>query len=74
MITINSFPLVSNASHFDKLNSGTFITEWKEGAIRCQEILQSEAAFKAVADKLVDVAIYYNFDGWLINIENPIQV
>ncbi|PIK34400.1 putative cytosolic endo-beta-N-acetylglucosaminidase isoform X1 [Apostichopus japonicus] len=51
----------------------TFITEWKDGAIRCREIFQSEAAFKAVADKLVDVAICYNFDGWLINIENPIQ-
>ncbi|PIK50289.1 putative cytosolic endo-beta-N-acetylglucosaminidase isoform X1 [Apostichopus japonicus] len=64
----------TNAAHTNGVSMlGTFITEWKEGAIRCQEIFQSEAAFKAVADKLVDVAIYYNFDGWLINIENPIQ-
>lgn len=34
----------------------------------------SEAACKRFADKLVEIAKYYNFEGWLINIENPIPV
>lgn len=64
----------TNAAHRNGVSMlGTVITEWKEGAARCQEIFKSEAAFKTVADKLVQIAIYYNFEGWLINIENPIK-
>ena len=50
------------------------ITEWNDGAERCKQVFASESAYKTFADKLVAVAKYYKFDGWLINIENPIAV
>lgn len=33
-----------------------------------------EESYRAVADKLVQISQYYGFDGWLINIENPLRV
>lgn len=53
---------------------GTLITEWDDGAQRCSEFLEDEHSYKAFANQLVDITEYYHFDGWLINIENPIQV
>lgn len=53
---------------------GTVITEWKDGAILCSNLFSNEAAVDAAVDKLIQLAVYYKFDGWLINIENPIQV
>ncbi|XP_062601437.1 cytosolic endo-beta-N-acetylglucosaminidase-like [Saccostrea cucullata] len=52
---------------------GTFITEWDDGKLRSQKLLESEESFKRIANKLVEITKYYNFDGWLINIENVIQ-
>lgn len=54
--------------------SGTFITEWKEGAAVCEAFLKDEESYRAVADKLVQISHYYGFDGWLINIENKLSV
>ena len=53
---------------------GTFITEWDNGSVICSDILQSVESYKRFAKQLVDIACYYNFDGWLVNIENPIAV
>ena len=53
---------------------GTFITEWKEGARYCSSILDNVESYQHFAKQLVDIACYYNFDGWLINIENEIIV
>jgi mannosyl-glycoprotein endo-beta-N-acetylglucosaminidase len=50
------------------------ITEWEDGASRCAEIFKDQLSYRQVADQLVLIAKYYAFDGWLINIENPIQV
>ncbi|KAK3091343.1 hypothetical protein FSP39_019132 [Pinctada imbricata] len=64
----------TNAAHRNGVQMlGTVITEWQEGLQRCKTFLESESAYKAVGDKLVSIATYYKFDGWLINIENPIQ-
>ncbi|XP_070581186.1 cytosolic endo-beta-N-acetylglucosaminidase-like isoform X2 [Ptychodera flava] len=52
---------------------GTLITEWDDGKERCQQFLKDEASYKTLADKLVEITKYYNFDGWLINIENKIE-
>lgn len=66
-------PCWTDAAHKNgTLMLGTVITEWHDGKRRCEEIFQSESAYKTFADKLVEVTKYYNFDGWLINIENPI--
>ena len=54
--------------------SGTVITEWDDGKRHCEAILESEETYKRFANILVQIADYYGFDGWLINIENVIKV
>eukprot|EP00668_Euglena_longa_P014756 GGOE01018775.1.p1 GENE.GGOE01018775.1~~GGOE01018775.1.p1 ORF type:complete len:728 (-),score=136.24 GGOE01018775.1:200-2383(-) len=49
---------------------GTFITEWDKGAAECVALLSSLDRCLWYGEKLVEVALYYGFDGWLINIEN----
>jgi len=56
------------------LCAGTFITEWEAGKQMCAEFLKSEPEWHAVADLLVAIAVHYSFDGWLLNIENSLQV
>lgn len=48
---------------------GTFITEWDEG--KHDNILLCEN-FEKVSEKLIDIAKFYNFDGWFINIESDL--
>ncbi|EDO36828.1 predicted protein, partial [Nematostella vectensis] len=68
-------PCWTNAAHTNSVPVlGTIITEWDDGAARCCEFLENEHSVHALADQLVKMADYYNFDGWLVNIENPIQV
>ncbi|XP_067860277.1 cytosolic endo-beta-N-acetylglucosaminidase isoform X2 [Heptranchias perlo] len=52
---------------------GTFITEWKDGATICEAFLEKEETFRAMADKLVLIAQCFQFDGWLVNIENELS-
>eukprot|EP00123_Amoebidium_parasiticum_P006946 comp17765_c0_seq1/m.17793 comp17765_c0_seq1/g.17793 ORF comp17765_c0_seq1/g.17793 comp17765_c0_seq1/m.17793 type:complete len:787 (-) comp17765_c0_seq1:308-2668(-) len=51
---------------------GTIITEWEHGAHLCREFLHLKSTYEEFADRLVEMAHEYMFDGWLINIENPI--
>ena len=37
-------------------------------------LLSDEAKVALFAQQLVALADYYGFDGWLVNIENPIHV
>ena len=68
-------PCWTNAAHTHAVPVlGTLITEWDDGAKRCSKILEDKATYKHFANQLVDIAEYYKFDGWLVNIENPIQV
>ncbi|CAK8690478.1 unnamed protein product [Clavelina lepadiformis] len=63
-----------NAAHKNGVTIlGTFITEGEDGFLRCKYMLSSTVIWKATADKLIEVATYYGFDGWLINIENEIN-
>nr|CAB3242571.1 cytosolic endo-beta-N-acetylglucosaminidase-like [Phallusia mammillata] len=63
-----------NAGHRNGVTVlGTFITEWTEGAKRCREFLSCEALWKATANRLVDIAKFYGFDGWLLNFECAIE-
>ena len=54
--------------------AGTVITEWDAGKELCAEFLNSEAESRAFADQLVAIAAHCGFDGWLLNIENSLQV
>ena len=51
---------------------GTVITEHEAGAKVCAEVLASRQDAEEFADKLVQIASYYGFDGWLLNIENSL--
>ncbi|CAN0054085.1 unnamed protein product, partial [Choristocarpus tenellus] len=53
---------------------GTFITEWEEGHAECSKLLCSEETIFAGAERMALIAIDYGFDGWLVNIENPLDV
>lgn len=62
-----------NAAHENNCRMlGTFITEWNEGKEICEKILVSDEMIDLVVDKLVDITLFFKFDGWLINIENVI--
>ena len=56
------------------LSLGTVITEWQDGVKLCSVLLRDEATAVMFAEQLISIAEYYGFDGWLINIENPIHV
>ncbi|KAF9912452.1 hypothetical protein EC991_010539 [Linnemannia zychae] len=65
---------------------GTIITEWLPGILENDEMVSGPGQMladengndtvdrrwfsKTYADKLVDLAVYYKFDGWFINIES----
>ena len=53
---------------------GTFITEWDEGARKCAQIFESPQTAIIAAQILTDIAKCYCFDGWLINIENKLDL
>lgn len=54
--------------------SGTFITEFKEGKVICDQLLESDSTVDRVVDALALLMKSFRFDGYLLNIENPIQV
>lgn len=66
-----------NAAHKNGVQVlGTIITEeWAEtgGIIDIFENAQDLTLLDQIAKKLVDVAIQYQFDGWLINIESKLK-
>ena len=53
---------------------GTLITEWEQGAEFCVRLFGSAAAAEATAAALAGVAAHFGFDGWLINIENAVDM
>ncbi|XP_055328194.1 cytosolic endo-beta-N-acetylglucosaminidase-like [Paramacrobiotus metropolitanus] len=63
-----------NAAHKNGVSVfGTFITEWDDGKAIWQRLLNDENLLTRVASLLVQIADYYGFEGWLINIENSIE-
>ncbi len=51
---------------------GTFITEHESGSLLCELLLWTEQSAEAAAMQLAQIAAYYGFDGWFLNIENPV--
>ncbi|KNC82327.1 hypothetical protein SARC_05391 [Sphaeroforma arctica JP610] len=52
---------------------GTFITEWEKGWEICASVLCTREGAKDLAVALATACVKYGFDGWLINIENPLE-
>lgn len=73
MVTIPPAVWTNSAHRHGVLMLGTFITEWTEGKKICEDFLTEEESYRAVADRLVQIAHCYGFDGWLINIENTLS-
>ena len=68
-------PCWTNAAHTHGVPVlGTLITESDDGVTRCSKFLEDTTSWETLVNQLVDIAEYYGFDGWLLNIENPIQV
>lgn len=53
---------------------GTFITEWDAGTTACGRLFASEAAAERCAYQLAAIAAWHGFEGWLINIENELEL
>jgi mannosyl-glycoprotein endo-beta-N-acetylglucosaminidase len=67
-------PTWTNAAHRNGvLSMGTFITEWQDGAKICHRLFSDEKLVETLVHQMVSMAVYYQFDGWLVNIENPIN-
>jgi len=49
---------------------GTFITEWEEGEKENEKLLQMPEFY---IEKLVDLMLYYGFDGYLLNFESGVK-
>lgn len=65
----------TNAAHSNGvLSMGTIITEWEDGTQTCNHLLSSVDNVEKFVDQCVSLANYYQFDGWLVNIENSLQV
>lgn len=54
--------------------AGTFITEWDDGFEKCSLLLSDINLIERFVDQMVNIAAHHSMDGWLINIENKIQV
>ena len=68
-ITIPPISWINLCHRFGIKCYGTIITEWEEGKKLCSGIFQN---IDNCVDKLVEIQRHFNFDGWLLNIENPI--
>ena len=56
------------------LCAGTVITEWDDGAAVWSTVLSSRDTIQQLVSNLVAICKYHDFDGWLVNIENKIEV
>ena len=53
---------------------GTLITEWDDGKAIWKALTSDETLLERAASQLVEIANHHNFDGWLVNVENSIEV
>ncbi|XP_065218337.1 cytosolic endo-beta-N-acetylglucosaminidase [Planococcus citri] len=63
-----------NAAHFHGVEIlGTVITEFNEGKKIWDQLLTNDDMMESFISKLVSICKHYNFDGYLMNIENSID-
>ncbi|KAL3274569.1 hypothetical protein HHI36_015950 [Cryptolaemus montrouzieri] len=64
----------TNVSHRNGVKIlGTVITEFKEGEKICNEIFRDIPTMQSFARHLAKIVEIYKIDGWLLNIENPME-
>ena len=52
---------------------GTLITEGDDGVAICKGLFSSLENVEISVQQMVNIASFYKFEGWLINIENEID-
>lgn len=52
---------------------GTIITEWEAGSAIMDQLLSHPDKMDAFVEKCGRIAEYHGFQGWLLNIENPVE-
>jgi mannosyl-glycoprotein endo-beta-N-acetylglucosaminidase len=63
-----------NAAHCNGVRIlGCFITEFNQGEAIWDELVSSKDLLDRVIDVLVDITVFFGFDGWLLNIENAVE-
>ncbi|XP_074602129.1 cytosolic endo-beta-N-acetylglucosaminidase [Brevipalpus obovatus] len=63
-----------NAAHTNGVPIlGTFIVEGDDGKAICETIFSSEKIVNILVEQLTSIATTHGFDGWFINIENPVN-
>ncbi|XP_039038812.1 cytosolic endo-beta-N-acetylglucosaminidase 1-like [Hibiscus syriacus] len=68
-------PCWTNAAHRHGVKVlGTFITGDPDGYAICHEMLSTKESAHKYAERLTELAVALGFDGWLLNIENNIDV
>lgn len=64
----------TNASHCNNVPMlATLITEHIQGFDLCEKLFSDKSLIDKFVSKLVDITLFYGFDGWLLNIENKIR-
>ena len=62
-----------NAAHRNGVKIlGTLITEFQPGTKICEKIFKDEDTMRIFATSLTKILEIFKFDGWLLNIENPL--
>lgn len=72
-VTIPPFGWINAAHKHGVKILGTVIVEGAEGKLLCDEFLNTRESIIKFANALVQIAGFYKFDGWLLNIENEIN-
>ncbi|XP_014211240.1 cytosolic endo-beta-N-acetylglucosaminidase [Copidosoma floridanum] len=72
-VTIPPFGWINAAHKHGVKVLGTLITESSEGCLLWDEILKTRDSIIRFADALIQLASFYKFEGWLLNVENQIK-
>lgn len=72
-ITIPPIQWIENAHKFNTLILGTIITEHEYGTILTHKMIDNSIMRKKIVKKLVEIALFYGFDGWFLNFESNLK-
>ncbi|KAK0168238.1 hypothetical protein PV327_002062 [Microctonus hyperodae] len=73
LVTIPPYGWINAAHNHGVKVLGTIITEHTDGEHIWERILSTIDETKRFADALIMLAKFYNFEGWLLNVENKIK-
>nr|CAD7455738.1 unnamed protein product [Timema tahoe] len=63
-----------NAAHLHGVKIlGTIITEWNDGKEVWKQVLENSRSVLKFVDCLVNICLHFGFDGYLLNVENPME-